>query len=117
MSADEKLSKDKRIKKEISRLRKSFVDLDKNKLNTVKTLIETAAFMAVMLEDLQDTINFDGCVVEYQNGENQHGFKKSPEVETHISMTRNYTTIIKQLTELVPPEKRKSSKLEQLRNE
>lgn len=103
--------KDERIKKEVKRLRKIFADLDKNKLQTVANLIENAAFMSITLQDLQDTINQDGCTSEYQNGEFQHGVKKSPEVEIHIAMTKNYSTVIKQLVDLVPAEKKKNSRL------
>lgn len=109
--------KDKNIKKEIAKLRKVFKDLDKNKMTTVHSLIQTAAFMAVTLAELEKTINLDGCVCEYKNGENQYGTKKSPEVEIHIAMTKNYATIMKQLTDLIPPEKRKDSRLAALRDE
>lgn len=109
-------SKDDKIKKEAKRLRKIFADLDRNKLQTVANLIENAAFMSVTLAELQDTINAEGCTCEYQNGENQFGTKKSPEVEIHLAMTKNYTAVIKQLVDLVPPEKKKNSRLEALRN-
>lgn len=56
-------------------------------------------------------------VVEYQNGENQKGTKQSDAVKTHIAMTKNHAAIIKQLTDLVPPEKKKESKLQALRDE
>ena len=55
--------------------------------------------------------------MEYQNGENQKGTKQSDAVKTHIAMTKNLSTIIKQLTELVPPEKKEKSKLALLRDE
>ena len=111
------MSKEEKIKKEMQRLKKIFADLDKNKLSTVQSLIENAAFMSVSLKELQEAINAKGYVSEYQNGENQKGTKKSPEVEIHIAMTKNHAAIIKQLTELVPPEKRKDSKLQALREE
>ena len=59
----------------------------------------------------------DGYTSEYQNGKEQYGTKKSPEVEIHIAMTKNYATVMKQLTDLIPQEKRKDSKLEALRGE
>lgn len=93
--------------KEIARLKRVFKDLDKNKLQTVESLIKNAAFMAVSLEELQEIINAEGYVVEYQNGENQKGTKQSDAVKTHIAMTKNHAAIIKQLTDLVPPEKKK----------
>ena len=117
MATKKELTKEQKIKKEIARLKRVFKDLDKNKLQTVESLIKNAAFMAVSLEELQEIINAEGYVVEYQNGENQSGTKQSDAVKTHIAMTKNHAAIIKQLTDLVPPEKKKESKLQALRDE
>jgi len=117
MATKKELTKDQKIKREITRLKRVFKDLDKNKLQTVESLIRNAAFMAVSLEELQEIINVEGYTVEYQNGENQRGTKQSEAVKTHIAMTKNHASIIKQLTELVPPEKKKDSKLQALRDE
>ena len=110
-------AKDKRIKLEVARLKRIFKCLDKNKFATVQSLIKIAAFMAVTLDDLQEIINRDGFTQEYKNGANQFGIKQSAEVEMHIAMTRNQSTIIKQLADLAPAEKRKDSKLNALRRE
>ena len=117
MATKKELTKEQKIKKEIARLKRVFKDLDKNKLQTVESLIKNAAFMAVSLEELQEIINAEGYVVEYQNRENQKGTKQSDAVKTHIAMTKNHAAIIKQLTDLVPPEKKKESKLQALRDE
>ena len=117
MATKKELTKEQKIKKEIARLKRVFKDLDKNKLQTVESLIKNAAFMAVSLEELQEIINAEGYVVEYQNGENQKGTKQSDAVKTHIAMTKNHAAIIKHLTDLVPPENKKESKLQALRDE
>lgn len=96
------LSKDERITKEIKRLNSLFKNIDPKLKKTVKSLVENAAFMAVTLEDLQIHINAHGVTVEYQNGENQWGTKKSPEVEIYNTMIKNHVSIMKQLTDLVP---------------
>lgn len=100
--------KNKLVKKEMLRLKRIFKDLEKDKLDTAISLIKNAAFMAVTLEDLQQTINREGTVSEYQNGENQWGTKKSPEVEIYNTMIKNHMTIIKQLTDLLPKDTPKS---------
>ena len=115
MATKKDLTKDQKIKKEINRLKRVFRDLDKNKLQTVESLIRNAAFMAVSLEELQEIINEEGYTVEYQNGANQSGTKQSDAVKTHIA--KNHAAIIKQLCELVPPEKKKESRLQALRDE
>jgi cysteinyl-tRNA synthetase len=100
-------TKEERIKEEIKRLNGIFSKMSKNTKRVVKSLIENAAFMAITLEDLQNDINIKGVISEYQNGENQWGTKKSPEVEVYNSMTKNHTQIMKQLADLIPKEQPK----------
>jgi len=111
MPSRKPLDKAGKIKKEARRLNSIFKELDKNKLGTVQSLINTAAFIAVTLDELQEIINSEGYISEYKNGANQYGKKQSEAVEIHIAMTRNLTTIIKQLADLAPQEKRKDGKL------
>ena len=111
------MTKDDYIKAEIKRLKKIFANLTQDASAVAEKLIENAAFMAVSLTDLQRIINEKGYTEEYQNGENQKGTKQSDAVKTHIAMTKNHAAIIKQLTDLVPPEKKKESKLQALRDE
>lgn len=103
-------TKEQRIKSENTRLKGIFKDLDENKKKIVTPLIQKAAFMHVELEELQKTIEEDGCVCEYKNGANQYGTKKSPEVDVYNTMIKNYTAIIKTLTDIAPaaPKKKKS---------
>src|SRR5574343_290335 len=96
-----KLSKETRIKREISRLNRIFKNLPNDKLNTAASLIRNASFMTITLDDLQATMNEQGVVSEYQNGENQWGTKKSPEVEIYNTMIKNHMSAIKQLTDLL----------------
>lgn len=104
------------IRKEKNRIRRVFRDLDKNKLATVAGLIESAAFMTVSLRELEEIINAEGYTDTYQNGPNQYGVKQSEAVKTHIQMTKNLAQVIKQLTDLVPPERQKASRLQLLRD-
>ena len=101
---DEKTLREERIKKETSRLNGIFRGLNKNTKKVAESLIRNAAFMTITLEDLQEEINKSGCVSEYQNGENQWGTKKSPEVEIYNTMIKNHSTVMKQLADLLPKE-------------
>jgi hypothetical protein len=103
MAAKQYYSKEEKIKREMARLNRVFKGLDKNKLATVQSLIKMAAFNAVSLDELQETINQDGYTQKYKNGANQHGIKQSAEAELYIQMTRNQNTIIKQLADITPP--------------
>lgn len=92
----------KTIKKELSKLKKIFKDIEPNKEKIVEKLIANAAFMAASLEELQDIINEKGYTEEYQNGANQYGVKKCSEVEIYNTMIKNYSSVIKQLVDLLP---------------
>ena len=102
MAAKKDLTIDEKALKEFRRLKRIFKDLPKDTLCIVLPIIRNVAFMTVTLDDLQDTINKDGVVVEYQNGENQWGTKKSPEVDVYNTMIKNYNTTVKQLAEFLP---------------
>lgn len=98
----EEMNRDERIVYHTKRLNRQFSKLDSKTKNIVKSLIENAAFMTVTLEILQDEINENGIMIEYKNGENQYGRKKSPAAEMYNTMIKNLATITKQLSELVP---------------
>lgn len=117
MPKSKDMSKEGRIKREYNKLRLTFRDIDDNMKKTVDSLLRSAAFMMVTLEDIQNEINRDGVTSEYDNGGGQKGFKQSDAVKTHIAMTRNHAAIMKQLTDLVPPVRKKKSALQELRDE
>ena len=108
--SDEK-SKDKKIKKEFRKLKTVFENLPEKQMKTVEKLIESAAFTAVCMEELQEKINEEGFETEYQNGENQKGVKQSVALSSYISLQKNYSKIIETLLKYVPPEDKKSNKL------
>ena len=65
-------------------------------------LITNAVFMEEQLTKLQAEIRANGVVSEYKNGENQYGTRKSPEVDVYNAMIKNYTSVIKQINDLLP---------------
>ena len=99
-------SKEKRIKKELSRISKFFEKADGNQRALVAPLLQNAAFMAITLEDLQETINAEGATDEYQNGANQRGIKQSATLQSYNALIKNYTTVIKALSAVLPPEEK-----------
>lgn len=105
------ITRDIRLERERERLERIFSSLDEKRLDTAKNLIENAAFMAVTLEDLSDTISKNGVISEYKNGENQYGTKKSPEVEVYNTMIKNYTQITLALCKLLPEENQEANAL------
>ena len=102
-----KITKEDRIKEELDRLNAFFEKIDGNQRAAVTPLIQNAAFMKVTLEDLQASINADGATDEYQNGANQCGVKQSATLQAYNSLIKNYASVIKNLAQLLPPEKKK----------
>lgn len=103
--------KKKRVAREQKRLQKIFSSLDGNKLQLAMRLIERASFLKIEIEDLEKHLQEHGWIDVYQNGDTQFGFKKSPQNETIINLSKQYTTIISKLMDYVPQEQRKDSKL------
>ena len=71
---------------------------------SIQSVIENAAFMAVTLRELQSYLIKNGWTVDYQNGENQFGTKKSPEIEIYNTMIKNFVSTMKAITDLLPKE-------------
>ena len=96
------LEKQKRIKKEINRLKKLFRDIDENKKKLVQTTIEDVAFLTVTMQDLRENIVRDGTTVTYKNGENQYGTKQSPDAQLYLQMSQKQTQAMKILIDCMP---------------
>jgi len=90
-----------KIDEEVKRLNKVFDNVPKETKSSIQSLIHNAAFMSVILDEIQNHITINGVVSEYQNGANQWGTKKSPEVEIYNTMIKNYTNVVKQLTDII----------------
>lgn len=105
-------SKDERIKKERDKLTKQFSAIDERRKKIVEKTIDNCAYMSVILEDLKSQMDAKGdeaYVSVYQNGENQWGTKKAPEIEIYNQVFSNYLKGVKQLTDLLPEEMRINS--------
>lgn len=100
----ENLEKEARIKREKMRLRRQFAKIDKKKKSVVEGLIERAAFMRIMLEDMETDIKEKGYVEPFSQGNQEPYDRKRPVVDSYNTMNANYQKIIKQLTELMPKE-------------
>lgn len=105
-------TKDEIIKSEKNKLRGIYRKVDKKIQKAVESLIEEAAFMAASLYELRQIIDEKGYTEEYQNGANQRGTKKCSEVELYNTMIKNYTSVVKQLTDLIPKDASNGGKTE-----
>ena len=93
------LIKQKRIKKELSKLKKVYKDIPKDKMIIVDGLINRAAFMRISLEDMELDIHKDGFVEMFSQSEPQTPYERErPVARLYNSMNKNYQSIIKELT-------------------
>lgn len=102
-------TRESRIKRENTRLRKLFADLPPNELAFVTPLLKNMAFMVVTLEDLQAEINESGTVDEYQNGAAQFGKKASATIQAYNAILKNFLSATDKLIARLPKEQRKSA--------
>lgn len=96
------VEKNKRIKREINRLKKIFKEIDENKKKLVQATIEDVAFMTITMQDLREEIIRDGTTTEYKNGENQYGTKQSPAAQIYLAMSQKQTQAMKILVDCLP---------------
>ena len=98
-----KLSKDTRIKREVSRLLKIYSDLSEYELASIEGLIRRAAYMRVTLEDYERDLDENGYVEMFTQSEKTPPYERErPVARLYNSMNRNYQTIMRQLVEALP---------------
>ena len=84
----------KLTKKQLGRFADTYNAAAPEKQSLCLQLITNAVFMEEQLTLLQAKIR--------ENGENQYGTRKSPEVDVYNAMIKNYTSVIKQINDLLP---------------
>ena len=100
----EDMTKEEIISSEKRKLSGIYSKLETKTKKSVSSLIDNAAFMAASLWELRRDINAEGYTEEYHNGANQSGVKRSAKVDIYIQLEKNYASVIKQLTDLLPKE-------------
>ena len=97
------LTKDEMIKKEVRRLKRIYKEIDGNKKKVVEGLINEAAFMRATLEELKKEIDKNGPIDEMPQGEYSI-LREHPALKSYNTMIQRYSTVIKQLSDLLPKE-------------
>ena len=93
----------RRIKSEVERLSKQFSDIPQDLKTIVSGLIDRAAFLKISCEDCEKDINLNGETELFSQSKDAKPYlKKRASVEVHTQSVKNYTTIIRQLTDLLP---------------
>lgn len=94
---------DERIKKEEKRLKRIYKNIDKDKKAIIDGLIQRAAYMRITLEDWEKDIMENGCIEMFTQSEKTDPYERErPVARLYNTMNKNYQSIIKQLTDLMP---------------
>jgi len=87
-------------RKELNKLKNLYKNMPKDKLK-INDLMKRAVFMQEKLAEMEQRIDSDGLLVSMPQG-NYSIDRAHPLISQYNAMVKNYTTIIKQLNEVVP---------------
>jgi len=97
------LPKAERITKEEKRLRRIYKDIAKDNKAIIDGLIQRAAYMRITLEDYEADLDIKGYVEMFSQSVNTDPYERErPVARLYNTMNKNYQSIIKQLSDLVP---------------
>lgn len=103
MATKKELTKDSRLKTEEARLRKIYKNIDEDNKAIIDGLIQRAAYMRVTLEDWEKDIDDNGFIEMFTQSEKTAPYERErPVIRLYNTMNKNYQSIIKQLSDLVP---------------
>lgn len=95
--------KETRTNSEKNRLARFYTDIPKDKKGIIEGLIARAAFMRVTLEDMEADLDENGFVELFTQSEKTDPYERErPVARLYNTMNKNYQSIIKQLSELIP---------------
>lgn len=103
METKNEMTKDARIKREELRLRRIYKKIDKDNKAIIDGLIQRASYMRITLEDWEKDIDENGYFEMFTQSEKTDPYERErPVIRLYNSMNKNYQTIIRQLSDLVP---------------
>ena len=94
--------KNARIATEMRILSANYTKLSGHRKTLSERLIRRAATLLIMVEDLELFLLEHGCVDDYNNGAAQSGRKQSAESQAFSTYSKQYSSYIKQLDDLLP---------------
>lgn len=99
-------TKAERTTTEKNRLNKIYKDISKENKSIIEGLINRAAFMRITLEDMEQDLDENGFVEPFSQSEKLEPYERErPVARLYNTMNKNYQSIIKQLSDLLPKEK------------
>ena len=105
--------KAKKIKTELTRLKKVFKDLPEDKRKIVDGLIQEAAFMRATLEETREIIDREGVIELFEQGA-QRFLREHPATKVYAAMINRYSAVVKQLIDLLPDGDKQKTEADEL---
>lgn len=106
MTISEQLEKEKKIKQEINRIKKLYKDFPKDKSKVLEGLINEVSFIRISLEEIRQDLIKNGLTELFEQGEQSFN-RERPEVKIYSNFMKLYSSAMKQLIDLLPPELKK----------
>ncbi len=103
MSKFEDLTRDRRIKNHIRKLRDLYRGLSQDRRRMAEALAERIAFMRVILEDLEQDIASHGATEEFSQTPAIVYVRERPAVRIYNQVVKNFAAVSKQFVDLLPP--------------
>lgn len=101
----EQLEKEKKIKQEVSRLKKNYKDLEKEKVKILDGLINEAAFLKISLEGTRGILTKEGLTEIFKQGK-QEFERERLQVKIYLNFMKLYSSVMKQLIDIIPSDKK-----------
>ncbi|HCQ5872828.1 TPA: hypothetical protein ACSVR1_003774 [Clostridioides difficile] len=101
----EQLEKEKKIKQEVSRLKKNYKDLEKEKVKILNGLINEAAFLKISLEETREILTKEGLTEIFKQGK-QEFERERLQVKIYLNFMKLYSSVMKQLIDIIPNDKK-----------
>lgn len=98
---------EERIEAERDRLTKIYKGIEEKRKQTVRGVIERAAYMLVQLQNLEADLLENGMWEMFSQGDQEPYERKRPAADLYNQINNSYQKIIKQLTDLLPKEEPK----------
>lgn len=106
MRIKQEKTKEDRTKREKLRLDRIYKDIGKENKSIIEGLVNRAAFMRITLEDMEKDLDMNGFVEPFTQSSNMDPYdRERPVARLYNTMNKNYQSIIKQLSDLLPKEK------------
>jgi len=97
------LTKDERIKKEVSALKRQYKCIDKLHKVNAERLISRAAYQKATLDDLEADLDKNGWTEPFQQSDKCDPYdRKRPNADLYVSISAQYLRTMKQLDAMLP---------------